>query len=80
MHVMDIHESFSFIEIVHWSTEQLDAALRARTSTWRHLVEGEAELYGSMTALVERLRHAGNRQFLPPFAYYGRVRDEWEDA
>ena len=79
MDYVDVHDAFSFVEIVHWAPEEVARAIRARTSTWTSLLDGEEELYGSIEALLTRLRQSGNDQFAPPAATYGRLRDEWTD-
>ena len=73
-----IDNAFPFIEIVHWSGLELERAIDARSKTWTMLLEGEAELYGSVSELLSRLRSSGNASLRPADERYGRLRDEWD--
>jgi len=76
MDVRALGESYSFVQIVHWTSEQIGRAIDARTKTWTQLLPGEKELFGSVSDLIRRLQGAGNARFSPML--WPPVRDEWD--
>lgn len=76
MEYADIEQAYTFVQIVHWSAEQIENAIRARTEAWTDLLEGEGALFGSVSSLVRRYREAGNAAFSP--MHWSPVRDEWD--
>lgn len=71
-----IASAYPFIEIVHWSGEQIQNAIHARTHSWTQLLQGESALFGSIAKLLQVYRACDNHLFselrLAP------VRDEWD--
>jgi hypothetical protein len=65
----------SAIEVRVWSGDDVGRALYARHHTWTAELAGEAELYGSLDALVRKYATAPNSRFKSAAS----LRDDWTE-
>ena len=65
----------SAIEVRVWSADDVRRALSARQHTWTMEFAGEAELYGSLAALIRKYESAPNSRLRLPVC----LRDHWTD-
>ncbi len=75
-----LEDAFSFVQILHWSPEDVRRAIETRSHVWNALLDGEEELFGSIDALIARLRETANVRYVPPGAASGHLRDEWTNS
>lgn len=73
----DVRECAPDVEIRHWTASEVRRALHARQETWTRLLSGEAELHGSLGALLRRYREAPNHRLADRAA---PVRDRWDGS
>jgi hypothetical protein len=64
------------VELSHWNGTDISRAQEARRSTWTRALPGEEELYGSLEALLRRLREAPNDSLED----VSPIRDRWDGS
>jgi len=69
-------DSFSYVEIAHWSAEEIARALEGHR-TWG-LLGRERERWKSVEELMAQLREAPNGRYKPLAPPLKPVRDEWD--
>jgi hypothetical protein len=69
-------DSFAYIEIAHWSPDQIARAIEERR-LWG-LIGRERERWKSVDDLTTQLRQAPNAHYRPLVAPFKPIRDEWD--
>jgi hypothetical protein len=73
--------AFSFVEIRLEHPDDIDRALKSRTTAWTSLLKGEKERWGTMEKLLNEYRNASNPGLVVnKGSSISRIRDEWDGS
>src|ERR1039457_5070279 len=79
MDYVAVENAFSFVEIRLDHPDDIDRALKSRTTAWTSLLKGEKERWGTMDKLFDVYRNASNLSFIVRKGS-SRIRDEWDGS
>lgn len=72
-------DAFPLVEIRLDHADDIDRALKSRTTTWTSLLKGERERWGTIDKLLDAYRNASNRD-LVVHKGLSRIRDDWDGS
>ena len=79
MDYVAVEDAFPFVEIRLDHPDDIDRALKSRTTARTSLLKGEKERWGRMDKLLDTYRNAANRSLIVSKGF-SRIRDEWDGS
>ncbi len=74
-----VEDAFPMIEIQLDHPDDIERCIQSRTTSWKSLLKGETERFGSIEELIDIYRNSTNHT-LNIWKGFSKIRDEWDGS